>query len=228
MVDSIEIVFDIVLILSSFGVGKSEPGADDVVNVGRKTGSSTMKSFLNDSTIKDHYLSTCPYKVNSVFVALTVSLAILSGVATILNALLIRFLFRIRILHPNVNLLLKNLAVAVFFSSLFMFMRLTSYHAFLIILGFQRMKIETTTCSLIEVPFTVCIIALIMSIIGIGFERLVATIKGKLDSDKPGTGTKLITLFTWITGLVNCGFFYIYTFVNSRMICYCQVSIAQK
>lgn len=183
----------------------------------------TMTS--NDSlSPKDIFVTKlCSNKVNDAFVGLTVSLAILSGLATILNALLIRFLFKIRNFHPNVHLLLKNLAIAVFLSSLFMFVRLTSYHAFLIILGFQRMKIETTLCSLIEIPFTACFITLIMSIVGIGFERLVATIKGKLDSDRAGIGTKTITVTTWLVGFGNCLCFYVYAFVYPRPICYCQV-----
>uniref|UniRef100_A0A915IPA4 G-protein coupled receptors family 1 profile domain-containing protein n=1 Tax=Romanomermis culicivorax TaxID=13658 RepID=A0A915IPA4_ROMCU len=186
---------------------------------------SNSTAFYSKSDQQDYRNFQCLSTVNLIFVFLTVTICVMSALATFMNALLIRLLYQSKILHPNVRLLLKSLAIAVFLGSLFMFLKFTLYHPFLILVGFQRMLIKSTICALIELPFHVCSLALILSITGIGIERFSATIKQKSDSEKPGRGTKTILIGIWLVAFGNIIAGYLYAYANQTIMCYCHLSL---
>lgn len=110
-----------------------------------------------------------------VFVLLSLTLLIVATAAVIFNYIFLTLLRETAIFHQNVRSLLVNAELGTTLASGCLILRATFYHWPLSAMGFDYLQLHSTHCAMLECLFIIGVAAMMLSLAGIGLERLCAT-----------------------------------------------------
>lgn len=110
-----------------------------------------------------------------VFVLLSLTLLIVASGAVFFNFLFLTLLRRTAIFHQNVRSLLVNAELGTTLAAGCLILRATFYHWPLSALGFDHLALHSGSCALLECLYIIGVVSMMLSLAGIGLERLCAT-----------------------------------------------------